>query len=74
MIFQNTVYKVECRFKKGNFECRTRTGYLVPLVKDARGGTHNANPMPKGYVDCKWNANDWGWECYGEAGSYRMVM
>ena len=75
VVHRQTVYTVTCVYVGGNFECRTRTGYLVPLTTgDERGGVHNVNPKPDGYVDCKWNEGDWSWECYDELGSYRLAF
>ena len=60
------------------FECRTGSGYLVPIGEpyfveqtpnDPRGNK-NAVPMPEGYTNCNWV--DEMWECTDE-GAFKSI-
>ena len=62
VLLDGMMYMVDCKEVGGNWECRTGSGYLLPIPK--KDGTfHEAVTQPDGYTNCVWDNRTWGWEC-----------
>ena len=65
IFYENTIYMVKCQKAGTYFECRTGSGYLVPIKKED-GTVHDVSSQPDGYNNCDWIEEGWTWECYDE--------